>query len=63
MKHQTTVQEQHTNKQEQHTNKQINKLIDEILQVFVPVFISKEIDSLNPVRYNHSNLKTREDNT
>ena len=63
MEHKTTVQEQHTLKQEQHTNKQINNLIDEILQVFVPVFISKEIDSLNPVRYNSSNLKTREDNT
>lgn len=62
MEHKTTVQEQHKPVQEQHNNKQINNLIDEILQVFVPVFISKEIDSLNPVRYNPSNLKTREDN-
>ena len=63
MKHKTTVQEQHNTVQEQHTTEQINNLIDEILQVFIPVFISKEIDSLNPVRYNPSNLKIREDNT
>lgn len=37
-------------------------LIDEILSVFVPVFVSKEVDASSPERYNPSNSEELEDN-
>lgn len=41
-------------------NNETAVLIDELLSVFVPVFVEKEVDALEKKRYNPSNFEEKE---
>lgn len=42
------------------SNNETAVLIDELLSVFVPVFVEKEVDALDNTRYNPSTLEEKE---
>lgn len=42
------------------SNNETAVLIDELLSVFVPVFVEKELDASSKQRYNPSNSKEKE---
>lgn len=42
------------------SNSETAVLIDELLSVFVPVFVEKEVDALDNTRYNPSTLEEKE---
>ena len=42
------------------SNNETAELIDELLSVFVPVFIEKEVDASSTQRYNPSTLEEKE---